>query len=265
MPNKMTQQAVIESRSYKVRRIPMLRPLGWLARGWGDLMNCPVPGFLHGVAAALWGALIVVLAADRFWLLIGAFSGFLLVAPVVATGLYAISRALERGEQPDLSTALRAWKPNDLRLVVFGLLLALAGTGWVLTSAALIWTQSGASVRTPMDFLRLVVLAPHGALFETWMALGAVLAAPVFASSVVTLPLLLDRQVGVLTAIFVSWKTIMTHPAPMALWAFLLLTLSSLGMLSVMVGLVVVVPWLAHASWHAYRDLVDTSGMVERH
>lgn len=264
MSNKMTQQAVAESRSYAVRRIPMLRPLGWLGRGWADLMACPVPGLLHGLAAALWGALIVVLAADRFWLLAGAFTGFLLVAPVVATGLYAISRALERGEQPGLGTALRAWKPDDHRLVAFGLLLALAGTGWVLTSAALIWTQTGAAVRTPVDFLRLVVLAPQGALFETWLALGAVLAAPVFASSVVTLPLLLDRQIGVLAAVFVSWKTVLTHPAPMALWAFLLLALSSLGMLSVMVGLVVVVPWLAHASWHAYRDLVDTSGMAER-
>jgi tRNA 2-selenouridine synthase len=74
----------------------------------------------------------------RFWLLAGAFSGFLLVAPIVATGLYAVSRALERGSRPGCATALRAWRPDDGRLVVFGLLLALAGTGWVMTSAALI-------------------------------------------------------------------------------------------------------------------------------
>ncbi len=264
MSNKLTDPALMESRSYGVRRIPALRPLGWLARGWSDLMACPVPGLLHGMAAALFGLLLYLAARDRFWLLAGAFSGFLLVAPVVATGLYAVSRARERGEDPGLATALRAWKPDDHRLVVFGALLALAGTGWVMTSAALIWTQTGGAVHTPTDFLRLVVLAPQGGLFEAWLGLGALLAAPVFASSVVTLPLLLDRQVSVLAAVFVSWRVVMEHPVPMALWAALLMGLSVAGMAAVLVGLVIIVPWLAHASWHAYRDVVDTSGMAER-
>ena len=264
MSNKYTEQALQESRSFGVRRIPTLRPLGWLAAGWADLMNCPVPGLVHGLASALFGALLYWAAHDQFWLLAGTFSGFLLVAPVVATGLYAVSRALERGESPGLGTALRAWKPDDHRLVFFGLLLALAGTGWVLTSAALISSQLPGQVHTPLDFLRLVVVANDGHLFELWLGLGALLAAPVFASSVVTLPLLLDRQVGVLAAVFISWRVVMEHPVPMALWAALLMGLSLLGMASMMVGLVVVVPWLAHASWHAYRDLVNTQGLTER-
>lgn len=264
MSHKMTDQALQESRSFGVRRIPLLRPLSWLARGWADLMHCPLPGLLHGLAAALFGALLFTLAAEHFWLLAGAFSGFLLVAPVVATGLYAVSRALSRGEHPTLRTALTAWVPDDRRLVVFGLLLAAAGTGWVLTSASLITSLAPGQIRTPDDFLRLVVLAPTGHLFEAWMALGALLAAPVFASSVVTLPLLLDRQISVGAAVFVSWRVVMEHPVPMAFWAALLMGLSLLGMATAMLGLVIVVPWLAHASWHAYKDLVDTAGMSER-
>lgn len=264
MPKLLADKAFEESRSYRIRPIPLLRPLGWLARGWGDLWRSPVPGLLHGLVLAAFGLLLWVLAGDRFWLLSGAFSGFLLVAPILATGLYAVSRALERGEPAGVGTAWDAWHLRDGRLVVFGLLLALAGTGWVMSSAALITSLAPVPVRTPVEFVQRVVLAPEGVLFEAWLGLGALLAAPVFASSVVAIPLLLDRQLGVLAAVFTSWRAVMMHPAPLAFWAALLMGLTLLGMATAMMGLVLIVPWLAHASWHAYRDLVDASGWLER-
>jgi uncharacterized membrane protein len=256
--------ALVESRRFGARSVPLLRPLGWLAAGWRDFMRCPLPGVVHGLLLALFGGTIFWLARDQFWLLSGAFSGFLLVAPVLATGLYAVSRALLRDGHASLATALSAWRPRDGRLVVFGILLAFAGTGWVMTSAALITGFAPAPVRNPEQFVRVVLLAESGHLFEIWLALGGVLAAPVFASSVVAIPLLLDREVGVLAAVFTSWRVVMENPAPLALWAALILALTLAGMASLMLGLVVVVPWLAHASWHAYRDLVDTSGLAER-
>jgi uncharacterized membrane protein len=255
--------ALIESRAFGVRNIPLLRPLGWLARGWRDLVRCPLPGLLHGLVLAAFGAVLIAVARERFWLLSGAFTGFLLVAPILATGLYAVSRALERGQRADLSVALAAWKPEG-RLMVFGLLLAFAGTGWVLTSASLVTGFAPAPVKTPADFLRVVVLNDDSPLFQVWLAMGAFLAAPVFASSVVAIPLLLDRQVGVLAAVLTSWRVVQAHPLPMALWAALLMGLTVLGMATALLGLVVVAPWLAHASWHAYRDLVSTSGLDER-
>ncbi len=259
--------ALVESRAFGVRQIPMLRPLGWLARGWQDLMQCPLPGLLHGLALAVFGGLLIAVAHHRFWLLSGAFTGFLLVAPVLATGLYAISRALERGQRADLGVAVRAWKPERAqggRLMIFGLLLAFAGTGWVLTSASLVTGFAAAPVRTPLDFLKVVVLNDHSHLFEVWLAMGALLAAPVFASSVVAIPLLLDRQVGVLAAVLTSWRVVQAHPGPMALWAAILMGLTVLGMATALLGLVVIAPWLAHASWHAYRDLVSTAGLDDR-
>jgi uncharacterized membrane protein len=115
-------------------------------------------------------------------------------------------------------------------------------------------------VNQPADFIRLVVLADDGSLFVAWLALGALLAAPVFASSVMAMPLLMDQRIGVLGAVFTSWRAVLMHPAPMALWALLVLALTAVGMATSMLGLVVVVPWLAHASWHAYRDLVRSVG-----
>ena len=248
--------ALEDSKAYAVRAITLTQPLRWLALGWRDFARCPLPGLLHGLVLSGFGAVLLALAWNRFWFLAGAFSGFLLMGPIAATGLYALSRALERGEPATLGVALRTWLPRDHRLVLFGVLLSLAGTGWVLTSASLITGFAEAPVRNPMDFIRHVVLSPRSWLFETWLALGGLLAAPVYGSSVVAIPLLLDRPISVMAAVLTSWRCVLANPAPLALWAALLMALSGLGMITG-VGLVIVVPWLAHASWHAYRDLVQ--------
>lgn len=247
--------AVDASRSYRPRAVTLGHPLRWLKRGAQDLTRCPLPGLLHGLAASVFGGALFWLAGQRFWLLAGAFTGFLIMAPLVATGLYAISRGLARGESPTLRTALATWHPRHRRLIGFGVLLALAGTGWVLTSAALITGFAPAPVDKPADFLRVVVLGDSW-LFEIWLLLGGVLAAPMFASSVVAIPLLQERNVPVAVAVYASWRVVMASPGPMALWAGLLMAMTALGMATALTGLVVILPWLAHASWHAYRDLV---------
>lgn len=257
MPQPMATKALQESRRFGIRSVSATQPLRWLALGWRDLWRCPAPGLLHGLVLALFGAALLALARDRFWLLAGAFSGFLLVAPIAATGLYAISQALDRGAPASLRTALQVWVPRNGRLVVFGLLLAFAGTGWVVTSASLITGFAPTRIDNPQDFLRHVVLADGGLLFEAWVVLGALLAAPVFASSVVAIPLLLERPASLQAAVLTSWRAVMENPLPMALWALLLVGLSLLAMLPALLGLVIAVPWLAHASWHAYRDLVE--------
>ncbi|WP_326544094.1 DUF2189 domain-containing protein [Pseudorhodoferax sp.] len=255
MPRRTASRALSESQRLTVRTVGAGAPLRWLARGWADLWRCPLPGLLHGLVLTAFGGALALLAHAQFWLLAGAFSGFLLVAPIAATGLYAVSRALERGERPLLATALRAWRPDDGRLVVFGVLLAFAGTGWVVTSASLVTGFAPETVQRPADFLRLVA-SDAGWLFEAWLALGAVLAAPVFASSVIAIPLLLDRRIGLLAAVLTSWRAVLENPVPLALWAVLLVGLTLVAMLPALLGLVLAAPWLAHASWHAYRDLV---------
>lgn len=253
-----------------VRQVPLQAPLQWLALAWSDMRHGFHVGATHGALLACFGMALLLLAGDRFWLLAGAFSGFLLVAPVLAVGLYAVSRAREQGEQASFALVLATWlswrgQPrHDWRLVCFGLLLALAGTGWVLTSASLITLYAPAPVRVPLDFVHHVVLARGNYLFELWLALGALLAAPVFASSVITLPLLLDRHIGVLDAVLTSWRAVLANPAPLALWAGLIGFLTLLGLLPMLAGLVVVVPWLGHASWHAYRAIVDASALPPR-
>ena len=256
--------------------LPILldQPLQWLALGFKDFSKSPWLSTLHGLVLAIWGAAITWFAHDRFWLLAGSLSGFLVIAPVLATSLYAMSRAMERGEKVDFQLLVNTWSQWHLRLrhqpdsywslIRFGLLLALAATGWVITSSALITLLAAAPIHTPMDFIRHVVLNDDHFLFEIWLGLGGLMAAPVFASSVVSMPLLLDRKVSVLQAVLTSWKAVLIHPLPMVFWAFLIMGFSLLGIFSLFLGLILVVPMLGHGSWHAYRQLIDVSGLDER-
>ncbi|AOW13647.1 hypothetical protein LPB72_11715 [Hydrogenophaga crassostreae] len=237
------------------RAVDWLSPLHWLALGWADLRRNPVPGLIHGVLLAAFGALLLWAARDRFWLLAGAFSGFLIVAPILATGLYRVSRACSTGRCVGMREVVSLWRSGDRRLVVFGLLLGLAGTGWVLTSAGLITLWSTVPIAKPVDFLRHVVLVRELGLFEVWLLLGALLAAPVFASSVVALPMLVDTTVPVSMAVMTSWRAVADHPIPMTLWAVTIAVLMGLGMATALLGLIVLIPLIAHASWHAYCDL----------
>ena len=101
-------------------------------------------------------------------------------------------------------------------------------------------------------------------MFELWLALGSLMAAPIFASTVVAMPLLLDRRATLLQAVLTSWQTVLCNPLPMAFWAAIILGFTLLGLGSLLLGLVAVMPMLGHASWHAYRDLVDATPLPER-
>ena len=269
------QNPSLDSAGAVVRTVDAGQPLSWLVRAWHDLTRCGWVSVLHGVAIALAGALMLWLAHERFWFMAGAFSGFLLVGPVLATSLYALSRGLQRGQKAGLDVVLETWlnwkngriQPwgdAQWRLVRFGVLLALAGTTWVLISAGLITWLAPVPITSPLVFIEQVVLAKEGWLFEAWLALGGVLVAPIFASTVITIPLLLDRQVSVGQAMATSWQVIFVNPVPMAIWGALIMLLTFVGFATALTGLVLLVPLLGHASWHAYRDLLDVSALPER-
>ncbi len=257
-----------------VRGVALTAPLRWLTLGWHDMVRARWLSLGHGIALAGFGLALLTVAHRQFWLLAGAFSGFLVVAPVLATSLYAISRALAH-QRPVRAALLHetwlSWQQSRVSesggywcLVRFGMMLALAGTGWVMTSAALITLMAPAPINAPIDFLRHVVLAPDNFLFEAWLLMGGVLAAPIFASSVVSMPLMLDRRVSLLAAVLTSWRVVLANPAPMAVWAALIMLLVMLGFATALLALVVVVPVLGHASWHAYDELVDASALPQR-
>lgn len=266
---------IVSNDAPKIRTIGMMQPLIWLTKAWMDISKAGWISVIHGIAMSFMGLAIVAITYNHFWLLAGAISGFLVIAPVLATSLYALSHAIERKQEPNFSVVLKTWfnwQNNHFNkwnndywcMVQFGVLLGVAATGWVLTSAALITLLAPVPIHGPLDFVRHVVLAREGWLFEIWLAVGGVMAAPMFASSVVAMPLLLDRRVTLMQAILTSWQTVLANPVPMAFWASIIMIFTILGIGSLMLGLIFVIPMLGHASWHAYRDLVDASQLPAR-
>jgi uncharacterized membrane protein len=251
-----------------IRTVHWLGPIKWLVLGWRDIHHAGVVSITHGLVLSFCGAAIVAFTRDQFWILAGALSGFMVIAPVLATSLYALSRAIEKGEPATWDLIAQTWlnwqhhrfnhwSDDYWRMLRFGILLAGATATWIVTSAALITLLSPTPIQTPADFVHHIILAPEGWLFEIWLALGAFLTAPMFASSVVTMPMLLDRSVTVRTAVLTSWRVVLANPVVMAWWAALIMGFTVLGLASLLLGLILVIPMLGHASWHAYRDLVE--------
>ena len=247
-----------------VRRVPVARPFHWLRLGWRDLVRAPFPSLLHGVLVAA-GAWVILAVTLRYWYLLpGAFSGFLLIGPILATGMYELSRRLESGDKPTVKDVLAAWRRGTRPLAWLGLLLVLAGTLWVLVSAVLFALFVQAPITGLESFVRHVVLSEGSNLFPVWIALGGVGASLVFAVTVVSAPMLLDRDVDMASALLTSVTAVGENPLAMALWATLIMLATGFAMLTLMLGFVLVVPWIGHATWHAYRDVVQADALPPR-
>ncbi|MGF1644005.1 MAG: DUF2189 domain-containing protein [Thiotrichales bacterium] len=247
-----------------IRRVTLLRPLHWLRLGWQDMWQIGWPSILHGVLLAAFGLCIVSVAAVLWYLLPGAISGFLLIGPILATGLYVLSQKRERGERATWQHVIAAWRCGACNLVGLGLVLALVATLWVLVSAVLIALFLQDSINGFDDFLRHVVLSEGSNLFPIWAAMGGVVAALVFAATVVSAPMLLDRDTGLLCAVATSFNAVAENPAPMIVWAGLIMLATLFGLATLMLGFILVVPIIGHGTWHAYRDLVDATVLPPR-
>jgi uncharacterized membrane protein len=260
----MDPAALASDAPLPVRTVAPLQPLNWLARGWRDFMRSPLAGLVHGAFVAL-GGWVVLLASLRYgWVAPGAFSGFVIVGPILVTGLYEISRLLARGERAGLADAVAAWRRGTRGLIQLGILLAVLGTLWVAASALLFTLFARAPLRGPVEFLRYAIVEQGDLLFTLWAILGGLGVAIVFALTAVSPPLLLGRKVGFRQALLTSARAVGENPIPMLIWALMILVATSLSLATAMLGFLVTVPVLGHASWHAYRDLVDVEGVPLR-
>lgn len=247
-----------------VRLVTIARPWAWLAAGWRDFVRSPLAGLVHGGFVAIGGWVVVLVSFRYGWLAPGAFSGFVILGPILATGLYEISRLLNRGQPAGLGDAVAAWRRGTQPLVRMGILLAVLGTLWVLASALLFSLFAPAPLRGPLEFLRYAAVEQGELLFTLWAILGGMGVAVVFALTAVSPPLLLGRRVGFRQALLTSVRAVGENPGPMMLWALIILVATSASILTGMLGFLVSVPVLGHASWHAYRDLVDADGVPLR-
>jgi len=247
-----------------VRRIDFSSPWRWLALGWQDMRAAPLASLLHGIVAAIGGLAILWLGSQAWLLLPGALSGFVLVAPILATGLYELSRRRAAGETPTLNHVFAAWRRGTRPLIGIGIILAVLGTLWVLASALLFTLFIPTPLHGPAAFIRYAAVEQGALLFTLWAILGGLGVAIVFALTAVSPPLLLGRVVGLRRAMLTSVRAVGENPMAMLVWALIILTATALSLATAMLGFLVSVPVLGHASWHAYRELVVTDGVALR-
>jgi uncharacterized membrane protein len=246
--------------AYTIRQVPFDAPYNWLAAGWGDIWRVPRVSLAYGVFFALVGLLLVVgLTQVGLLSLILVFAaGFILIGPMLATGLYETSRRLEQGEPVSLASTLRAGFYGRGQLAHMGLLLMLVYLAWVEIALLLFMLFLGPQPMPPLDaFVSNLLLTPRGlGLLIVGTGVGMALAAMVFAISAVAVPLLMTEQVDVVTAATMSVEVCRKNPKAMALWAALIAGMMLLGFVTLFLGLVITFPLIGHATWHAFRDLL---------
>jgi uncharacterized membrane protein len=236
-------------------RIGWRDPLRWIALGWRDFRRCPGIGLFYGSAFTLMGwALLEAFERAPAWVL-ALSAGFLLVGPLLCLGLYDASRSLERGVQPQLGATLVAWAPHVSALGIFGFVLLVLEMLWARASLVVF----ALSFDAMPDFhgSLLALLDPKNLDFIiAYLVVGGVFAGLIYAVSVISIPMILDRATDAISAGLTSMRLVLTQPGPMLLWGALITVLVLLALLPGFLGLLVVGPVLGHASWHAYRAIV---------
>lgn len=242
-----------------IRQVSVERSAGWLERGFHDFIGHPGIGLAYGAVFAVLGWLVTFGLAGMGMgsLILPLAGGFMLMAPIMAVGLYEVSRRGERGESVTLRQAMGAVLRNP-HMADMGLVLLLIFFAWFQLAMIVFALFFGGQPPALESFFSQIVLAPQGAAFLlTGTLIGGALAALAFALSVVSIPMLLEHPVSAVTAMRTSLRAVWLNRLNMIGWAAALAVLGFAGLAFFFVGLAVTLPIAAHASWHAYRDLVE--------
>lgn len=230
-------------------------PLRWLALGWRDFLHAPLIGLFYGACfmAMGWGLLAVFRHAPAYTLALSA--GFLLMGPFLCLGLYHVSRQLALGAKPDFGQSLMAWDVRMGTLGIFGFVLLVLEMLWGRASL-IIFAVSFDGMPDFKGSLSALLSPDNLNFIVAYVVVGALFAGLIFAVSVVSIPMILDRQTDAITAGLTSIRLVVSQPGVMLWWGFLLTLLVLLALLPWFAGLLVIGPITGHASWHAYRAAV---------
>lgn len=234
------------------RRLDAGAPLRWVRMGWADYRRAPAQSLGYGIAIVVlsWMVTGIGLAYGSYWAVFILLSGFVFVAPLLAIGLYAISRQLEHGEPPSFARSLD--EPG--RRLGTTLVFALA-----LLVVFLLWARAASMVHVFFPVHGTLDLAQLATFLAIGSAVGAVFALLTFVFSAYSLPMICDREADAITAIVTSVNAVLRNRPAMAVWVLLIALLTGLGLATALLGLAITIPVLGYATWHAYRDTIDAS------
>jgi uncharacterized membrane protein len=247
---------------------PAIRTIGTadlkdaLAKGLDDFKAKPSHIVLLVAIYPIVGLVAARLAAgyDLLPLVFPMVSGFALIGPLAAIGLYELSRRRELGLEISWDHAFNVIRFRSLgSIVTLSVLLGAIYLAWLGAAQAIYWLTFGSAVPESIaEFARQVITTPAGwSLIIVGCGVGFVFALVVLAISAVSFPMLLDRDVGAMVAVQTSVNAFRANPKTMAMWGIIVAGSLVIGSLPLFVGLAVVMPVLGHATWHLYRKVVE--------
>ncbi|MCA0425214.1 MAG: DUF2189 domain-containing protein [Proteobacteria bacterium] len=244
------------------RNLPASAALGWLRSGWGDLKAQPWSSLAYGLGLTLisYGVLWALHASNLLYLALPSLSGFLIIGPFLAIGLYEKSRRRAKGERISLLQMLTFRPASGAQLAYCGLLLGLLVLFW-LRAADLLYALFFGLTPFPgaADALTNTLTTPRGwALIVTGTLVGGLFAAFAFAISVFSIPMLVARRTDALTAMGLSFAMTLQNLRPMLAWGAIIVLSLGLALLTGLIGLIIVFPLLGHGTWHAYSTIAET-------
>lgn len=255
------EQSTGEAQGYRLPRVAVV-PAGavsrWLFKAWRDFRAAPLASGFYGLVLAIMGLILGHFSGDAAYEL-GFVTGFLLVGPFLAIGMYDLSRQRESGSAVILARSLSAWKANVPAIGFYAIILALLMAVWIRVSVVVVALFFDGGVPTVHTLVRDILAAENGLIFVgAYLAAGAGFALLVFATSVVSLPMLLDRsEMDTLTAMITSFNALRMNFAQMLAWGAVIVALTAFGFATFYLGLIFALPLIGHGTWHAYREVVE--------
>ncbi|MEM9750483.1 MAG: DUF2189 domain-containing protein [Pseudomonadota bacterium] len=250
--------SIADSSQKQTKSISLEAPWRWLSAGLKDMLAAPHLSLGYGVAVIGGGvALIYALWAAGYPSLIPvAFGMFAIFGPLLAVGLYEMSRRIEAGEPPRLFPVKFAGPRSPLQLAYIGFLLMFAALVWARI-AMILYALFTNGIYLPIDqFLSFAISTGPGlAMISIGTVIGAGIAFAIYIATVVSVPMLMNERVDAFTAIAAGIRAVNTNFGVMLLWAWLIAVLVAAGIGTLFIGLAVAFPLLGHATWHAYREI----------
>ena len=233
------------------RELSPWAPFGWVRRGIADLMHAPQQSLAYGLSVALMIGTVCLLAWFRGsqWIMFAMLGGFVFLAPLTCIGLYAISAQLERGQEPLMARSVRAaFKRHFGNEMIFALALLVIFLVWARAAvmvSVFFPTDGNPTVRDWVMYLGF------------GSAIGAVFAAVTFSASAFSLPMIMHRNVDSITAIVTSVNAVLRNKGAMFVWLAIIVFSLLLGIATIFIGLVVIIPVIGYAAWHGYLETID--------
>jgi len=231
-------------------------PLNWLRLGLADIKRAPRQSLSYGAVMVCISLVVSAIAYQfgSFYSLLTVLTGFILMGPVIAIGLYSVSCQLQLGKKPVLGYCLREGQRHFGNTLLFAMAMLVV---------FMIWARAASMVHVFFPMHSDAVWQEYVVFLCIGTFIGAIFSSIIFCASAFSLPMIMDRKVDMITAIVTSVNAVMRNKKVMLLWAGMILLAIIIGFATAFIGLLFLMPLIGHATWHAYQETIDASKWPE--